>query len=95
MVTLHLRIEGRVQGVFYRDSMVDAAARLNLDGWVRNCRDGTVEALIRGEAAACDALIVWARNGPPAARVERITSRPATADEEAKVVAGFRRAATD
>jgi acylphosphatase len=94
MVTLHVRIEGRVQGVFYRDSMIEAAARLGVDGWVRNCRDGTVEAVLRGDAAACDALVAWAGTGPPAARVLRVTSRAATEAETAQIGLGFRRAAS-
>ncbi len=72
MKTLHLRIHGRVQGVRYRESMRREAERLNVAGWVRNAPDGSVEAVIQGSAAAVDALIQWARSGPPSAWVERI-----------------------
>jgi len=72
MKTLHLRIHGRVQGVWYRESMRREAERLNVAGWVRNAPDGSVEAVVQGSAAAVDALIQWARSGPPLARVERI-----------------------
>lgn len=66
----HLRIHGRVQGVFYRGWMVEAARGLGVSGWVRNRADGTVEALIAGEQA--DLLLDLCRDGPPAARVDRI-----------------------
>lgn len=71
-ITRHLRIHGLVQGVYYRQSMCDAAQRLGLHGWVRNRRDGSVEALATGPAPAVQALIDWAHEGPPAARVERV-----------------------
>ena len=70
--TLHLIIYGRVQGVFYRDSMRSQAQGLSVAGWVRNRSDGTVEALVQGEAAAVDMIVQWAHRGPPHARVERV-----------------------
>jgi acylphosphatase len=69
---LRLVAAGRVQGVFYRQSTVDAAARLGLRGWVRNLPDGRVEALAEGPRAALEALLDFCRRGPPAARVERV-----------------------
>jgi acylphosphatase len=71
-VTRSLRAHGRVQGVGYRDALRRKALALGVTGWVRNRLDGTVEALLQGEAAAVEALAAWARRGPPAARVERI-----------------------
>lgn len=68
----HLIISGKVQGVFYRASMVEEAQRLGVTGWVRNCRDGTVEAMIAGDGGTVAALIAWARKGPTAARVDHI-----------------------
>jgi len=65
-------IHGRVQGVFFRDSMRIEAQRLGIAGWVRNRSDGTVEATVHGEAAAVDAIVRWAHRGPPHARVERV-----------------------
>lgn len=68
-VRAHMRIHGRVQGVFFRGSMCDEARRLAVRGWVRNCIDGTVEAMAEGTQAAIDRLIVWAHQGPPGALV--------------------------
>lgn len=69
---LHLAIHGRVQGVFYRDSMRREAQRLGVAGWVRNRSDGTVEAVVQGDANEVDAIVRWARRGPEHARVERV-----------------------
>ena len=80
-IARHLRIHGRVQGVYYRQSMTEAAQRLGVHGWVRNRQDGSVEALATGPASAVQALIEWARQGPPAARVERVEIGEAPAFE--------------
>ena len=69
LVRAHLRIRGRVQGVFFRGSMCGEARRFGLRGWVRNCLDGSVEAVAEGSRAAVDRLIVWAHQGPPGALV--------------------------
>ena len=70
--TLHLVIHGRVQGVFFRDSMRREAQMLGIAGWVRNRSDGTVEAMLQGEAPAVDALLAWAQRGPELAQVTRV-----------------------
>jgi acylphosphatase len=72
MKTLHLTIHGRVQGVWFRESMRNEAERLGVAGWVRNLPDGAVEAVVQGSPEAVDALIDWAHRGPPQARVDRI-----------------------
>jgi acylphosphatase len=91
LVTRRLRIQGRVQGVWYRGWTVDAARALGLNGWVRNRRDGSVEILAEGPAATLDALVEQCRRGPPAARVERVTveeaDEPAPAGFEARPTA--------
>lgn len=72
MRTQHLLIQGRVQGVWFRESMRREAEQLGVTGWVRNTPDGAVEAVVQGQDEAVDALIAWAHAGPPMARVERI-----------------------
>lgn len=61
-----------MQGVWYRGAMQDEARRLGVAGWVRNRVDGAVEAEVEGPREAVDALVAWARTGPPAARVEDV-----------------------
>ena len=72
MASRHLRIHGRVQGVGYRQSMQAVAARLGLAGWVRNRRDGTVEALVCGPDDRLQQLMDWARQGPAFASVTQV-----------------------
>jgi acylphosphatase len=85
-----LRIEGRVQGVGYRDWLVREAGRLGLDGWVRNRADGSVEAVIAGAEPAVEVLLSACRRGPAAARVERIEEQFCDPPEQP----GFRRLPT-
>ena len=74
--TLRLLIHGRVQGVYFRDSMRREAQHLSISGWVRNRGDGTVEAMVRGEQAALDEVTRWAHRGPPMARVDQVDVEP-------------------
>ena len=76
MKTLRLVIHGRVQGVFFRDSMRREALRLGITGWVRNRSDGTVEAAVQGESAGMDAIVRWAHQDPRHAQVERVVIEP-------------------
>lgn len=78
MRTLHLRIYGRVQGVGFRDAMCHEARRLGIGGWVRNCTDGTVEAVISGNDAAVLAMLDWSRKGPALARVNNVNQAVTT-----------------
>ena len=72
LVAVRLRIRGRVQGVWYRGWMVDEARDHGLAGWVRNRRDGSVEALIIGPEPALREMIARCHHGPRSARVEDI-----------------------
>jgi len=72
MVTRHLLISGRVQGVGFRYSMQREATRLGVRGWVRNRRDGSVEALVQGSDESVAALTAWARHGPAGAKVAEV-----------------------
>ena len=74
--TLHLVIHGRVQGVFFRQSMHNEAQRLAIAGWVRNRSNGTVEAVVHGAPAAVDAMVRWAQRGPELAQVDRVDIDP-------------------
>ena len=67
--SVHLTISGRVQGVYYRASMLQEAQRLGLTGWVMNRPDGSVEAVAEGWKAKIEELIAWCRQGPQGARV--------------------------
>jgi acylphosphatase len=68
-VAKHLKISGRVQGVGFRYALSEEAARLGVTGWVRNRRDGTVEAVLDGPPDSVSALLAWARRGPRGAHV--------------------------
>ena len=81
MTTLHLIVHGRVHGVFYRNWTVSTARKIGLSGWVRNCPDGTVEALVQGEDAPVAEMIEAMHSGPPAARVDRIEQTPVAPQE--------------
>ncbi len=69
MKRVRVVISGRVQGVWFRSWMEQQAVRRGLDGWVRNCRDGSVEAVFQGEDAVVDAMIEACRDGPQFAAV--------------------------
>jgi acylphosphatase len=78
---LELRIQGRVQGVFYRVSAQQKAQRLALTGWVRNCFDGSVELVAEGSRQSCEALLEYCRQGPRGAHVDEVECRWAPATE--------------
>ncbi len=69
---VHVLIEGRVQGVFFRASTRDEARALGLTGWARNLPDGRVEALFEGDKRAVENMLAWCHKGPPYAYVDRV-----------------------
>ena len=74
---VHVVISGRVQGVAFRSFIEREAAALSLDGWVRNLRDGSVEAVFSGEPKAVSAILASCRLGPPGARVAGVETTAA------------------
>lgn len=75
MQTVRVRVEGRVQGVFFRDYTRQTAQRLGLRGWVRNVYDGSVEALIQGETDTVTEMISWFYTGSPLSAVTHVSQQ--------------------
>jgi acylphosphatase len=73
-------VHGSVQGVFFRETTRRRAESRGVTGWVRNCPDGTVEALFEGDPEAVDAMVAFAREGTRAAQVERVDVEHASAE---------------
>ena len=73
---VRVRIEGKVQGVWYRGWTVDEATKRGIDGWVRNRRDGSVEAVFAGPAGEITTMLIACHEGPLGAEVERVFSEP-------------------
>ena len=85
MKRVHVRVSGRVQGVFFRDTVDREATGRGVAGWVRNCPDGTVEAVFEGEPDAVDAMVELCRRGPRSADVRDVEA----SDEEPEGLTGF------
>jgi acylphosphatase len=77
VVARNVRVTGRVQGVFFRAWTREQAAKHDVNGWIRNCADGSVEAHLEGEEAAVRWLIDIIYDGPGGARVDRVESQEA------------------
>jgi acylphosphatase len=75
IITVHMLITGRVQGVGFRESMRLVAQALDVTGWVRNLADASVEAVVQGEETAVDRLLGWCHNGPPGANVRFVEAK--------------------
>ena len=73
-VTLRISISGRVQGVGFRESMRVVAQALEVNGWVRNVEDGSVEAIAQGDEYSVEQLAAWCQNGPPGANVKFVNA---------------------
>ncbi len=78
-------VTGRVQGVGYRAWTVDTAERLGLVGWVRNNRDGSVEAVFSGSSAVVASMLAALHDGPPAARVDRVVQTDSNEPQDSTV----------
>jgi acylphosphatase len=87
-VVRHVIVRGRVQGVGFRAFVEDEAAQRRLAGWVRNRRDGSVEAVLSGPVAQVDSMLAALRQGPPAARVDAVQVSEAGAAELAQRLPG-------
>lgn len=74
-VRAHVRVEGRVQGVFFRSEVRERARSLGIGGWIRNLPDGAVEAVFEGARDAVDSLVRWCERGPHGARVDDVRVR--------------------
>jgi len=83
IVSAKVRISGRVQGVWFRQSTKEKAIELGVTGWCRNCADGSVEAVVQGKKKAVQSIIDWCHEGPKMARVDHVDS------EWLDAVAGF------
>jgi acylphosphatase len=72
MKRAHVRVQGSVQGVFFRVETRDRARSLGVSGWVRNLQDGAVEAVFEGPEERVESMVEWCRRGPAGARVESV-----------------------
>ncbi|MCU0600090.1 MAG: acylphosphatase [Desulfobacterales bacterium] len=79
--TVRALINGRVQGVCFRMETERAAEKFGVSGWVRNRRDGSVEALFQGDARAVDDMLKWCGDGPPLAIVTKVETAEAPFQE--------------
>jgi acylphosphatase len=86
MVRRRVLAHGRVQGVFFRDSVRREASRHGVSGWAKNCADGSVESVFEGEPDAVEAMVDYVRREPGHSRVERVDVR----EEEPEGLSGFR-----
>jgi acylphosphatase len=85
LVRLRVVVSGRVQGVWFRETMRRVAEGRGVSGWVRNVPDGTVEAVLEGSTEAVEAMLDWCRIGPRDARVDDVV----VADEMPQALSGF------
>lgn len=79
--TLHIRVIGRVQGVFFRDHTRRTAQKLGITGWVKNCSDGSVELQASGTNKQLDTLISWLYHGSPNAKVQKVEAKEVSPEQ--------------
>ena len=92
MPTVRVIVKGKVQGVGFRAYTEMQAVALKLDGWVRNRNDGTVEAMLSGDKAVIERMLIALRVGPPHSGVINVRSEP---DTDGAVEPGFRQLPTE
>jgi len=90
METMHLLISGKVQGVFFRETARRLAEKLHLKGWIKNCADGKVEAVVTGDKSDVDQFIEFCKTGPERAFVEnvKVSKRETTDFQKFEVIRG-------
>jgi acylphosphatase len=71
-VAVRIRVTGIVHGVFFRASMAEVVRQEDVNGWVKNVSDGSVEAVLEGEQDSVQRVVEWAKRGPPRARVDSV-----------------------
>ena len=88
MKTVHIKVSGKVQGVFFRATAKEVAKHLSISGWIKNTDEGNVEALVTGENEPINKFIQWCNKGPEEAHVLNIivTDRPLQSFENFKVI---------
>lgn len=89
MTVQHVTITGAVQGVAFRNNCLKAALDHGVRGWVRNQGDGSVEALLAGDAASVESMVTWCRTGPQHARVDHVEVREVRSEEFGELPGGF------
>lgn len=75
LIRRRIRVHGRVQGVWFRESARRHAIALDVAGWIRNVPDGSVEAMAEGQRASVEAFVAWCGEGPAGARVDAVVAR--------------------
>lgn len=80
MITKKLKIIGHVQGVGFRYSMLSAAHRIGVTGWVKNSADKSVESIVQGHVQQINDIIEWAQHGPSSAQVDHVQVEDATGE---------------
>jgi len=75
MVRAHVFVTGRVQGVYYRQTAMEAARAHGVFGWVRNLQDGRVEAVLEGDESSVNSVVEWCKKGPAKAEVEKVDTK--------------------